>query len=292
MSRVLVLYTGGTIGMTETPDGLAPSPGLLPGLLERFRRPGLDFDVVEFEVIDSSAIEPRHWNRIIAALAERYHDYDGFVVIHGTDTMAYTAGVLAFALRGLAKPVVLTGAQLPLLHRAPTAGTMSPTRWKRPASRHCTKSPSPSTACCCAYAAPQAGRRAFRRLWRAQCRAAGPLRHPPALEPGRLAARAGRIQALTLREDLSIACLFLSPGQGAALAGRLMADPALDAAVLMSYGSGNAPADPTLLAGVRALTARGGAVLNITQAPRGWWKWALTPPVSRWRAPARWPGRT
>ncbi|WP_114154760.1 asparaginase [Chromobacterium haemolyticum] len=271
MSRVLVLYTGGTIGMTETPDGLAPSPGLLPGLLERFRRPGLDFDVVEFdELIDSSAIEPHHWNRIIAALAERYGDYDGFVVIHGTDTMAYTASVLAFALRGLAKPVVLTGAQLPLLHPRSDG-------WNNVADAlEAASQPELHEVAI-----------AFDRLLLRGSRArkldvehfagfgspnAEPLArfaiHPhwnkAAWLPGE-----GEFQPKALREDLSIACLFLSPGQGAALAGRLMTDPALDAAVLMSYGSGNAPADPALLNGVKALTARGGAVLNITQAPRG-----------------------
>ncbi|KIA79346.1 L-asparaginase, partial [Chromobacterium piscinae] len=117
MSRILVLYTGGTIGMDHTPEGLAPVPGLLPRLLQRFERPGLEFDIVEFaQLIDSSAITPRQWNEIIDALVSRYAQYDGFVVIHGTDTMAYTASVLAFALQGLAKPVVLTGAQLPLVH--------------------------------------------------------------------------------------------------------------------------------------------------------------------------------
>ncbi|OWY38641.1 L-asparaginase 1 [Xenophilus sp. AP218F] len=272
MSRILMLYTGGTIGMEDTPEGLAPAPGLLPRLLERFRRPGLAFDVAEFpRLIDSSAIEPADWNRIIDAVADAYGRYDGFVVIHGTDTLAYTASVLAFALRGLGKPVVLTGAQLPLIHPRSDG-------WSNLADA--------------IEAACQPDLRevviAFDRLLLRGCRArkvdaerfAG-FASPNAEALARFAihphwrrdlwrrAESGEFQPQRLDEALRIACLMLTPGYGAAFAGRALAAGELDAAILLSYGSGNAPEEVALLDGVRAMRAADKAVLNLTQAASG-----------------------
>ena len=114
--RILLLYTGGTIGMDDTEHGLAPVPGLLPRLIERIVHRDISLEVVEYpELIDSSAITLAHWNRIIGDIVRHYDQYDGFIVVHGTDTMAYTASILAFALQGIGKPVVLTGSQLPLV---------------------------------------------------------------------------------------------------------------------------------------------------------------------------------
>jgi L-asparaginase type I len=119
MRKIMLIYTGGTIGMDYTEQGLAPVTGLFKSQLNNL----VSFTDVELELleysnlIDSSDINLANWQQIIHDIAENYEKYDGFVVIHGTDTMAYTASMLAFALRGLAKPVVVTGAQLPLVHR-------------------------------------------------------------------------------------------------------------------------------------------------------------------------------
>lgn len=119
--RVLVLYTGGTIGMRRTDHGYEAQPGLLAKILATL--PALEarslpeFEIVEFDpVIDSANMTPDSWNAIAALVHQRYDDFAGFVVLHGTDTMAYTASALAFALQGLTKPVVVTGSQLPLDH--------------------------------------------------------------------------------------------------------------------------------------------------------------------------------
>ena len=113
MSRVLIVHTGGTLGMTGTP--LEPS-AYADALTERL--PELS-KLAELETripfnLDSSDIGPDHWSELAELIAAERDDYDGFVVVHGTDTMAYTAGALAFALRGLDAPVILTGAQRPL----------------------------------------------------------------------------------------------------------------------------------------------------------------------------------
>lgn len=119
MRKILIIYTGGTIGMDYTPNGLQPVDGLFKSQIATLD-PVKDVvvDLLEYEqLIDSSDIRIEHWQRIIQDISNNYDQYNGFVIIHGTDTMAYTASVLAFALRGLDKPVVLTGSQLPLVHR-------------------------------------------------------------------------------------------------------------------------------------------------------------------------------
>jgi L-asparaginase len=117
--RVLVLHTGGTIGMRRTADGFAVERGLLEEQIARapeFMDPALPaFDVEELDpLLDSAEMTPASWERIGRVIADRYAAYDGFVVLHGTDTMAYTASALSFMLLGLRKPVILTGSQIPL----------------------------------------------------------------------------------------------------------------------------------------------------------------------------------
>lgn len=119
MKKILIIYTGGTIGMDYTPQGLMPAAGLFRSQIDTLE-PMQDvvIELLEYEqLIDSSDIRLEHWQKIINDISSNYDLYDGFVIIHGTDTMAYTASVLSFALRGLDKPVVLTGSQLPLVHR-------------------------------------------------------------------------------------------------------------------------------------------------------------------------------
>lgn len=118
-SRVYVAYTGGTVGMTRTAEGYAPAPGLLDRLMREVPQLGETpvpaFDVHEYpELLDSANMRPEDWNYIAADIAAHYAAYDGFVVLHGTDTMAYTAAALSFMLEGLDKPVVVTGSQIPL----------------------------------------------------------------------------------------------------------------------------------------------------------------------------------
>lgn len=119
MKHILIVYTGGTIGMVPTENGYAPRAGYLEGALREIaelRHPGMpDWDFLEMDpILDSSNIAVAEWNRIGALIAEQYERYDGFVVMHGTDTMAYTASALSFMLENLGKPVVLTGSQIPL----------------------------------------------------------------------------------------------------------------------------------------------------------------------------------
>ena len=115
---VLLIYTGGTIGMIENPE---------TGALENFNFDHLLKHVPELKrfnyrissyqfnpPIDSSDMEPAYWAKLVKIINYNYDYFDGFVILHGTDTMAYTASALSFMLENLSKPVILTGSQLPI----------------------------------------------------------------------------------------------------------------------------------------------------------------------------------
>ena len=130
--KILVIYTGGTIGMMMDPETRALRPvefGNIRQQLPMLDLIGADITFRDMlPLIDSSDTNPDFWIRLAAMIGRHYDEYDGFVVLHGTDTMAYTASALSFLLENLAKPVILTGSQLPL-------GVIrtSDTRWNRPA---------------------------------------------------------------------------------------------------------------------------------------------------------------
>ncbi|HSW70338.1 MAG TPA: asparaginase [Gammaproteobacteria bacterium] len=116
---VCILSTGGTISMQKTMQGYAPAPGFLKSAMQKI--PELHnsdmphYAVHEFEnPIDSANMVPADWQRMAEFVQKNYAEYDGFVILHGTDTMAYTASALSFMLENLGKPVILTGSQLPL----------------------------------------------------------------------------------------------------------------------------------------------------------------------------------
>ena len=115
MKHILMLGTGGTIASEMTPAGLTPE--LTPAQLLRYV-PAISelaqVDCLSLFNIDSTNITPAHWSAITRALRENYDRYDGFVISHGTDTMAYTAAALSYMVQGAKKPIVLTGAQKPI----------------------------------------------------------------------------------------------------------------------------------------------------------------------------------
>lgn len=117
--RIYVAYTGGTIGMGRTAEGYRPERGNLQQQLDAM--PELQHESMplvtlhEYDpLLDSANMTPAQWVKIARDIAENYDAFDGFVVLHGTDTMAYTASALPFMLKGLGKPVIVTGSQIPL----------------------------------------------------------------------------------------------------------------------------------------------------------------------------------
>ena len=115
MKNILMIGTGGTIASEMTPDGLTPE--LTPAQLLRYVPAIRDLcrvDCINLFSLDSTNITPAHWIQTANAVREHYEDYDGFVISHGTDTMAYTAAALSYLVQGADKPVMLTGAQKPI----------------------------------------------------------------------------------------------------------------------------------------------------------------------------------
>jgi L-asparaginase len=116
---IYVAYTGGTIGMQRSEHGYIPVSGHLQrqlALMPEFHRPEMpDFTIHEYEpLMDSSDMTPEDWQHIADDIRAHYDEYDGFVILHGTDTMAFTASALSFMLEHLGKPVIVTGSQIPL----------------------------------------------------------------------------------------------------------------------------------------------------------------------------------
>lgn len=119
IKSILIINTGGTLGMRQSDQGYIPEANYLSERLKsqpEFQHPDMPtFTIKEYQpLLDSSDMTPDHWNQIAQDITQHYDQYDGFLILHGTDTMAYTASALSFMLENLKKPVVLTGSQVPL----------------------------------------------------------------------------------------------------------------------------------------------------------------------------------
>lgn len=120
--KVCLIATGGTIASVKTPEGMKP---LLDGKELLAKVPELEslgvIDIVELMQLDSTNIQPKDWIQMAQAIEERYADYDGFIITHGTDTMAHSAAALYYMLENLQKPVIFTGSQLSLVEEGSDA---------------------------------------------------------------------------------------------------------------------------------------------------------------------------
>ncbi|MCB9958438.1 MAG: asparaginase [Rhodospirillaceae bacterium] len=272
---VYVAYTGGTIGMSRTPDGYAPDRGLLERVLRGL--PELHGDQVPAFVIrdyadlkDSADMSPADWNDIGADIAAHYDDHAGFVILHGTDTMAYTASALSFMLEGLAKPVILTGSQIPIgevrndarnnlvtaLMLAGSGGVSEVCLYFNGQLLRGNRSTKVHSVGFDAFASPNypalgdIGIEIEIHTERLRRPPAGPFRFAPAsTEP--------------------VAALRIFPGITGDVI-RNIAKPPLRGLVLEAYGVGNAPShDPDLLAALREASERGVVIVDVTQCIRG-----------------------
>ncbi len=118
MTKILIIYTGGTIGMVNDPQSGTLIPfdfGQIQQNVPELARLNYDLEVHSFDpILDSSNMDAEVWVELARIIEKNYNAFDGFVILHGSDTMAYTASALSFMLENLAKPVVLTGSQLPI----------------------------------------------------------------------------------------------------------------------------------------------------------------------------------
>ena len=277
--KVCLLHVGGTIGMSQNRDGhLIPlqGDGFLASYLEKLpeiTRPELPrYDVVQLDpLIDSADMVPADWQRIANEIIARQFDYDGFVVAHGTDTMAYTASALSFLLPGLHKPVVLTGAQLSLMHPRSDGhehlitSLMLAGQFKIPevaiyfakSLLRGNRSQKVHNEDFVAFRSPN---------WPELARIGV---HIALQEPFILPAGAGLQPLVAWTHEPKIAAVRLHPGFAPELLEAMMAAP-LDGLVLETYGSGNAPTHPRLLEVLReAIGSRDTIVVNVSQCDGG-----------------------
>lgn len=270
--KIFVLYTGGTIGMKQSAHGLAPDTELASQALTPFAE-RFDFDWhICTPLIDSSAVTPQHWHEWLTLLAEKIPVYHGILVLHGTDTMAYTANVLALALQGLNKPVVLTGSQWP--YNAPEsdapanlATAVAALELGLPevciafngALFPAVGSSKVSTETAAGFDNLHFGARA---QWRnGAWETTNPAPKRPVLSDG--------LNVLPLNPAAQVACHTLIPGFAATQIAESLHNSRAQAAVLQSYGHGNTPDSPELNQAVTAFAARGSLLLNISQVPQG-----------------------
>src|SRR3954447_25868706 len=274
--RVHLAHTGGTIGMRRTADGYAPEARYLGpelGGLQELRHAAMpEWELYEHDpILDSSNLRPSHWLAIARDIVARAADFDVFVVLHGTDTMAYTTSALAFMLRGLGKPVVLTGSQIPLCELRSDGRENLLTAMLIAAGEP---------------AIPEVGLFFGARLFRG-CRAVkvnatgfaafDSPNCPPLASVGIeidvdwnvVHAPEGPESALPERLDATGGALRLVPGISTELVRNALRPP-LRGLVLEAYGAGNAPDDdPALLGAIAEATARGVVIVDCTQCLRG-----------------------
>lgn len=277
-ARILVIYTGGTFGMMYNADGVL-IPFDFASIFEQLpilRNLYLEIAVVSFDPpIDSSNIDPSHWITIARIIHENYEMNDGFVVLHGTDTMAFTASALSFMLEGLSKPVIFTGAQLPISEPRSDARENLITALDIASARKDGNALVPEVCIYFDYELLRGNR--SKKTESMQFDAFDSGNYPPLAKAGVKidynfsAIRRPSDEPLKFRStlDLNIAILKLFPGVTRSVVSSILKTPGLRAVVLETYGSGNAPTLSWLIEELEDAIKKGVVVVNISQCSGG-----------------------
>ncbi len=271
---IYVAYTGGTIGMQRSDHGYIPVSGHLQrqlALMPEFHRPEMpDFTIHEYApLIDSSDMTPEDWQHIADDIKQNYDRYDGFVILHGTDTMAFTASALSFMLENLAKPVIVTGSQIPLAELR-SDGQTNLLNALYLAANH------PVNEVSLFF-----NNKLFRGNRTTKAHADGfdafaSPNLPPLLEAGIHIRRQHGIDSPACKGGLRvhditpqpIGVVTIYPGISGAVVRNFLLQP-VKALILRSYGVGNAPQKAELIDELRAASERGIVVVNLTQCISG-----------------------
>jgi L-asparaginase len=276
--RVLIVYTGGTFGMIRDEEGvLVPLDfSLILGHLPTLRNLALELTVISFETpIDSSNISPEHWKVIAKIIFDNYDQNDGFVVLHGTDTMAFTASAVSFMLEGLNKPVIFTGAQLPISETRSDARENLITALEIASARQNGRSIVPEVCIYFDYELLRGNR--SRKVESMQFDAFDSGNYPALAKAGVkidynfAAIRPHPTGMLKLHASVNtnISILKLFPGIGPSTVSSVLSTPGLRAVILETFGSGNAPTLPWLIELLKKAIDAGVVIVNISQCPGG-----------------------
>jgi len=288
-TKLLILYTGGTIGMGYETPGDSHSPLIpqgweflqktMPALSPQgyfTKEKGIDFTYLSFQkVIDSSEFTPHHWAKISHIIFENYNHFDGFIIIHGTDTMAYTASALSFVFQNLNKPVVLTGSQLPIFHpRTDGIGNLS--NAIHIAAANVFNLPVIPEVLICFNDKLLRGNRSTK----SSSRDFSGFESPsfPALGDfkesikiwDKYFLKTGNEPFFIIPEfETNIITVTIFPGFNSEILSRLAQDEHLKGVILRTFGSGNAPSNESFISAIRLLIENKKTVLNISQCLEG-----------------------
>ncbi|MEX0273381.1 MAG: asparaginase [Flavobacteriaceae bacterium] len=279
-TRILLIYTGGTIGMVKDYQTGTLKAFDFEKLLENIPELGqldCEIDTKSFKApIDSSNMDIAHWAEIALMIGDNYNRYDGFVILHGSDTMSYTASALSFMLEHLAKPVILTGSQLPIGDLRTDAKENLITSIQIAALRENNTPVIREVGLYFEYKLYRGNRTT--KINAEHFEAFASLNHPPLAESGvHLKVQHEFLLPLGHREPLkvhtqmdpNVAVLKLFPGLPRSVFENMLSTPGLGALILETYGSGNAPTHEWLVEGLKSAIGKGMHIINVTQCSGG-----------------------
>lgn len=279
-SAVLLLFTGGTISMSEDPTTGALRPinfDRLQEYLPEIKQTGIHVKSIPFvPLIDSSDVHPPVWVQMALIIQENYNDFDGFVILHGTDTMAYSASALSFMLENLSKPVIFTGAQLPIGMMRSDAKENLLTAIEIATAKE-NGQPIVPEVCIFFEDTLFRGNRTTKKNAE-HFSAFNSYNYPPLAKAGvhikyfRSSVHypsAGTKLRVRTKIDQNIAILKLFPGITEHTVNAILHIPDLKAVVLESFGAGNAPRRTWFFNSLKDATDRGILIVNKTQCSTG-----------------------
>ncbi len=279
MKNILVIYTGGTIGMIQDIETGSLVPFNFDNVYEHIPMLRLYNYNIEFKnflpLIDSSNVKPEFWVDLVTCIQKNYEVYDGFVVLHGSDTMAYTASALSFMLENLNKPVVLTGSQLPL-GVIRTDGRENIINAIEVAAAYDDETPIVPEVVICFENKIYRGNRTHKN--NAENFEAFVSSNLPELAEAGVHIRYNRdliirpnFKKLKVHTQLdnNIAILKLFPGINEQTVSSILNIEGLRAVILETYGSGNAPTNEWFIAQLKTAIDRGIIIINVTQCKGG-----------------------
>ena len=280
-SKVLLIYTGGTIGMNRNPQTGALEPFDFEHLLNNvpeLNQFQTEIATYQFDPpIDSSDMSPRLWTQLAHTIADRYADYDGFVVLHGTDTMSFSASMLSFMLQDLTKPVIFTGSQLPIGMLRTDGKENLITSIEMAAARHQDGTPMVPEVCVYFNGHLMRGNRTTKQS-ADEFNAFESFNYPHLADAGvqisyhdEFIHRPDYRRQLKVHYELDPNVLIMSlfPGFREDLMRHIINTPGLRAIVMRTYGSGNAPQSPWLISALKEAYQRGKVIINISQCLQG-----------------------
>ncbi len=279
--HILIIYTGGTIGMIEDAATHSLRPFDFNHLIDNVPKiKMLDYciDHVQFDPpIDSSDMNPSHWQEIARCVEKNYSSYDGFVILHGTDTMAYTASALSFMLENLSKPVIITGSQLPIGEVRTDGEENLITALQIAAATTRTGAPMVQEVAILFENYLWRGNRSTK-MSADNFNAFKSNNYPSLAKIGlgvhfntdalwRSPAR--RPLSVKYNMDESVTVIDLYPGISEKILRYQLSAPGIKGIVLKTYGAGNAPTAQWFTDAIREAVDRGVVILNVTQCVNG-----------------------